>query len=292
MGQKFEPGKILENTYLIDGNMAGIPKILSLFVVKGKKSALIDSGTSQFAGNVVDQLKKFGLFPVDYIIISHEHWDHTQGCAPLLKALGKNVKVYASKIAQPMIEDPSKIGYDYGMGPIEPVKNITPLKEGDVIDLEGVKLDVIAVPGHTPGHIALYDKANKNIFAMDSIGNKVDATTFIPSFNPPWFNKEQLYSTFDKMKKVKFDTICLGHYGCWDGPDAKKILDDGKLVFENYWNFLDKNRDKLNDINYLTKTLVQKYLPKSKTVERVGEVFAQVVITWLRDGFKRYYKIQ
>jgi hypothetical protein len=84
----------------------------------------------------------------------------------------------------------------------------------------------------------------------------------------------------------------LGHYGCWDGPDAKKILDDAKVVFENFWNFFEKNRDKLGDINYLEKTLVQKYLPKSKTVERVGEVFAQVVITWLRDGFKHYYNIQ
>lgn len=291
MGHKSETGKILENTYLIDGNLVGVPQILALYVVEGNKTALIDSGTSQSAGNIIDSLKKLGLFPVDYIIITHEHWDHTQGAAPLIRAMGEKVKVYASKIAQPMIEDPNKIGYDFGIGPIEPVKNVTPLDEGDVVDLGGVELEVINVPGHTPGHIALYDKANRNIFVSDSIGNKVDITTFIPPHSPPWFNKEQYYSTLDKLKKVSFDTICLAHYGCWDGPDAKNILDEAKQVFENFWGFFEANRDKLDDIDYLTKSLVQKYIPESKSVERAGEAFATMLITWLRDGFKHYYHI-
>ncbi len=292
MGHKSEPGKILPNTYLVDAHMVGVPQICAMYVVEGDKTALIDSGTSQFAGKVIEQLKQFKKFPVDYMIITHEHWDHTQGAAPLLDAMGEGVKVYASKKAKPMIEDPSKIGYDFGMGEILPVKNVTPLEEGDVVDLGGgVELEVIAVPGHAPGHIALYDKANKNIFLGDSIGNKVDITTFIPSHNPPWFNKEQLYDTLEKLKKVKFDTACLGHYGCWDGSDAKNLLGDAKQVFENFWGFFEANKDKIDDIEYLTNSLVQKYIPESKAVERVGAAFAQVVMTWLRDGFKHYHHI-
>ncbi|MEM3563152.1 MAG: MBL fold metallo-hydrolase [Candidatus Jordarchaeaceae archaeon] len=292
MGHKSEPGKILNNTYLIDAHMVGVPQICALYLVEGKKTALIDSGTSQFAGKVVEQLKQFKKFPVDYMIITHEHWDHTQGAAPLLKEMGAKVKVYAGKKAQPMIEDPKKIGYDFGMGPIEAVKKVTPLEEGDAVDLGGgVELEVIEVPGHSPGHIALYDKANKNIFLGDSIGNKVDITTFIPSHNPPWFNKEEYYKTLDKLKKVNFSTVCLGHYGCWDGPDAKNILNDAKKVFEGFWGFFEANKNRLNDIEYLTNSLVQKFLPESKAIARVGPAFAQVVITWLRDGFKHYSHI-
>lgn len=290
MGHKPETGKILENTYLIDGKLAGIPQILSLYVVKGDKIALIDAGTSQFVEDVVNSLKNLGLFPVDYIVITHEHWDHTQGAAPLVDAMKGEVKVYASRIAKPLIEDPSKIEYDFGMGPVKPVKNVIPLDEGDVINLGGVELEVISTPGHTPGHIALYDKGNKNIFVGDSIGNKIDDTTFIPSHNPPWFNKEQFYSTLEKLSKINFNSICLGHYGCWNGADAKNILNEAKKVFENFWSFFEANKDKLDDINYLTKTLIQKYLSKSKTLERVGEAFAKIVVTWLRDGFKYYHK--
>jgi len=291
MGHKSEPGKILEHTYLIDGNMVGIPRILSLYAVKGDKTALIDAGTSQSAELVVDALKNFDLFPVDCIIITHEHWDHTQGAAPLIRAMGQRVEVYASKKAQPMIEDPSKIGYDFGMGEIEPVENVIPLDEGDAVDLGGVELEVINVPGHTPGHIALYDKSIRNIFVGDSIGNKVDATTFIPSHNPPWFDPDQFYETLNKLKKVSFDSICLGHYGCWDGEDTKNILDEAKQIFENVWSFFEANIDKLDDINYFVESLSKRYLSESKTIERVGEAFATFVITWLRDGFKHAKKI-
>jgi len=290
MGHKSKTGKILENTYLIDGKLAGIPQILSLYVVRGDKIALIDAGTSQSVEDVVNSLKNLGLFPVDYIVITHEHWDHTQGAAPLIDAMKGEVKVYASRIAKPLIEDPSKIEYDFGIGPVKPVKNVIPLDEGDVINLGGVELEVISTPGHTPGHIALYDKRNKNIFVGDSIGNKIDDTTFIPSHNPPWFNKEQFYSTLEKLSKINFNSICLGHYGCWNGADAKNILNEAKKVFENFWSFFEANKDKLDDINYLTKTLIQKYLSKSKTLERVGEAFATIIVTWLRDGFKYYHK--
>nr|MDO8079471.1 MBL fold metallo-hydrolase [Candidatus Freyarchaeota archaeon] len=292
MGHKIEVGKILENIYQIDGYYFDIPQLISLYVVKGNKTALIDSGTSQSAGKVVDSLKKLGLFPTDYIIITHEHADHIQGCAPIVKAMGKKVKVFAGKNAKIMIEDPSKIGYDFGMGPIEPVTNVTALDDGDAVDLGGVELEVITVPGHTPGHIALYDKANRNIFVGDSIGYKVDETTFLAPIIPPWFNKENFYSTLNKLKRVKFNSICVGHFGLWDGSDAKNILNEAKKVFDNYWNFFQENKDKLDDIDYLRKTITQKYLPKSKAVERVGEAFPMLLATHMRDGFKYANKLK
>ncbi|MBS7279421.1 MAG: MBL fold metallo-hydrolase [Candidatus Freyarchaeota archaeon] len=292
MGHVHESGKIFRNTYLIDGHYFDIVELMSLYVVKGEKIALIDAGTSQSAGKVLSALKELDLFPVDYIIITHEHADHIQGAAPLVKAMGGKVEVFAGKLAKPMIEDPSKIGYDFGMGPIEPVKNVNPLDEGDTMDLGGVELEVITVPGHTPGHIALFDRSNRNLFAGDSIGYKVDKTTFLAPIIPPWFNREQFYKTLDKLKKVNFETICLGHYGCWDGADARRILAEAREVFEKFWNFFDQNRDKLDDVDYLRKTITQKYLPNSKVVERVGEAFPMLLATHMRDGFKYANKIK
>ncbi|MFB0563455.1 MAG: MBL fold metallo-hydrolase [Candidatus Lokiarchaeia archaeon] len=291
MGHVSESGKILDNVYLIDGYYFDITEIMSLYVVEGEKTALIDSGTSQSAGKVIDALKKLGFFPVDYIIITHEHADHIQGAAPLVKAMEGKVKVFAGKLAQPMIKDPSKIGYDFGMGPIEPVENVEILNEGDTIDLGGVELEILEVPGHTPGHIALYDKANRNILVGDCIGYKVDGTTFLAPIIPPWFNREHFYSTLEKLKKVSFDSICLGHYGCWDGDDAKNILDEAREVFEKFWAFFDENRDKLDDVDYLRKGITEKYLSESKVVERVGEAFPMLLASHLRDGFKYANKL-
>ncbi|MHA1712012.1 MAG: MBL fold metallo-hydrolase [Candidatus Freyarchaeota archaeon] len=293
MGHKAEPGKINETTWLIDGNMVGVPRILSLYVVKGEKAALIDGGTSHFANTVIEALKNFGLYPVDYIIPTHEHWDHIQGVAPLLKDMGEDrVEVLASEVAAPFIEDPSKIEYDFGMGPIEGVKKVTPLKEGDVIDLGGgVELEVFHVPGHAPGHIALLERKTKTLFVGDAVGNKVDATTFLPVFNPPWFDKETYLASLDKMEKIDFNSICLGHFGCWDGDDAKNIISEAREVFHKFWKFFEENVDKLDDIDYLANTALERYLKDSEVIKRVGMDFAKVVITWLRDGFKKYKKI-
>jgi glyoxylase-like metal-dependent hydrolase (beta-lactamase superfamily II) len=205
--------------------------------------------------------------------------------------MGKKVKVLASKPAKTMIEDPSKIGVDFGMGPIEPVKNVTSINEGDAVDLGGVELEVISIPGHTPGHIGLYDKLNRNIFVGDSIGYKIDENTFLPPIIPPWFTKEQFYASLDKLKKIKFDSICVAHYGLWDGSDAKKILDESKTVFDNFWNFFEDNRDKLDDTGYITKSLIQKYLSKSKEKDRPGKSLLMLLIG-MREGFKYANKIK
>ena len=123
---------------------------------------------------------------MDEIILTHEHWDHTQGAVPLVQAMGRDVTVYTSSKAKPIIEGPTRMAYDYGVGTIGPVKNIIPLEEGDVVDLGGAELEIMDVCGHAPGHVALYDRANRNIFLGDSIGNKIDPTTFVPSHSRPW----------------------------------------------------------------------------------------------------------
>ena len=46
---------------------------------------------------------------------------------------------------------------------------ILPVWDGDVIDLGGRPLRVIALPGHTPGSIALLDEANRRLFSGDPV---------------------------------------------------------------------------------------------------------------------------
>ncbi|WP_053228466.1 MBL fold metallo-hydrolase [Spirochaeta cellobiosiphila] len=43
------------------------------------------------------------------------------------------------------------------------------VEEGDVIDLGNQSFTVIHIPGHTPGSIALFDKANKILISGDSV---------------------------------------------------------------------------------------------------------------------------
>lgn len=49
------------------------------------------------------------------------------------------------------------------------VARVHPLWDGDVIDLGGRELEVIDLPGHTPGSIALLDRATGMLFSGDPI---------------------------------------------------------------------------------------------------------------------------
>jgi glyoxylase-like metal-dependent hydrolase (beta-lactamase superfamily II) len=292
MKQKVESGKINENTYLIDVNMLGMAKITSMFAVKGEKTALIDGGTSSEAPGIIKSLKDFGLLPVDYIIISHAHWDHHQAVPALLEEMaGKEVELLAHPKAIPLLEDPSKVGYDFGIASLLPIKDVKPIKEGDFVDLEGVALQVIDTPGHTPDCISLLDSKNGNIFVSDAVADKIDDTTCVPAFMPPSFDPDTYVATLEKLKKYDFESICLGHYGMYYGSDVKEILDEARTIYEQVWEFFDDNVEKLGDVEWIANNAIEKFMPNSETVKRIGMIFALAMVHWLIDGYKMCKKL-
>jgi glyoxylase-like metal-dependent hydrolase (beta-lactamase superfamily II) len=52
----------------------------------------------------------------------------------------------------------------------ENVMNVEPLKEGQLVDLGGIELEIIDFSGHCADDIVLYDKSNKTIFLGDLLG--------------------------------------------------------------------------------------------------------------------------
>ena len=77
-----QPGKINVNTTLIDVEWMRVPGILGMYLIEnddGSKKCLIDGGTGTEARRLVKKLEKLNAFPPDIIIITHSHFDHTQG---------------------------------------------------------------------------------------------------------------------------------------------------------------------------------------------------------------------
>lgn len=82
-----------------------------------------------------------------------------------------------------------------------------PLWEGDVIDLGPRRLEVILIPGHTPGSIALLDRANRFLIGGDSIQN---GTIFM------FGGARDMPAYIESMKKLskmtdRFDTVYASH---------------------------------------------------------------------------------
>jgi len=66
---------------------------------------------------------------------------------------------------------PAEFPYYYETFPKE--AEVMPLWDGDTIDIGGRIFEIILIPGHTPGSIALLDRENRILVAGDSISDTV-----------------------------------------------------------------------------------------------------------------------
>jgi glyoxylase-like metal-dependent hydrolase (beta-lactamase superfamily II) len=98
-----------------------------------------------------------------WMVITHGHPDHIVATAQFQRNMSK---VYMNRRDLPMVERFStdmKLDID--------LERIDDLHEGMSFDLGGRVLDVYEVPGHTQGHVVLFDEANGILFASDAVGS-------------------------------------------------------------------------------------------------------------------------
>jgi glyoxylase-like metal-dependent hydrolase (beta-lactamase superfamily II) len=83
------------------------------------------------------------------ILVTHCHWDHLGGIATLAEATG--APVYMSESEAAVLEDPE------AFYPGQEIRSYSPdvrLEDGDTIEAGGLTFRTLAVPGHSPGHVA------------------------------------------------------------------------------------------------------------------------------------------
>jgi glyoxylase-like metal-dependent hydrolase (beta-lactamase superfamily II) len=87
------------------------------------------------------------------ILVTHSHWDHILGLADL--AEGTGAPVYGPEGEVAVLESPND--YFAGMGvSLRGWKPENLLAGGETIEVAGISFEVVAVPGHSPGHLAYY----------------------------------------------------------------------------------------------------------------------------------------
>lgn len=280
-----QPGKVNEITTLIDIGMYGVAGVTAVYLIEGDKKCLIDGGTRTEARRIIKVLRQLGAFPPDIIIITHSHYDHTQGIPVLQREAsktGKRIEVLASHKAIPLLEDQSWNAV-YDAGPYDNIQDVTPLKEDDIIDLGTTTLRIYEVPGHSKDHIAIMDEKHRNIFIGDVIGDKIADNTFLPPFMPPYWDPHTFLSTINRLKSIDYDSLCLAHFGYIHGAESKQILDEALQVHETWWQLFDENADKLGDINHMLETVmkvIKPSIPEIKILSLKLKVLFALMTGW------------
>ena len=183
----------------IEGNIYTIPvplpknplRSLNSYVIKGGRDLVIDTG---FRLDECRDALEEGLRELDVdmenadIFLTHMHADHS-GLAQELA--GESSLIYISREDGERLMRGMARGWErvseyrsYGFSEEElshwddnpstkyqqeKPAAFTYISDGDVLEYGGRRLEVIATPGHTPGHVCLYDRSDRIMFLGDHV---------------------------------------------------------------------------------------------------------------------------
>ena len=186
--EKLELGPFGTNAYILICRQTGA-------------SVLVDAPGE--AGKILAQLK--GSDP-QYILMTHNHMDHTGALAEVKSAL--NIPIAAHR------DDAGNL----------PLKPDLLLDDGDVISCGDIELKVLHTPGHTPGSLCFltgnYLIAGDTLFpgGPGKTGSPTDFKRIVDSLSSKIFvlpDDTRIYSghgdsTILKKEKQAFETFCAG----------------------------------------------------------------------------------
>jgi hydroxyacylglutathione hydrolase len=90
------------------------------------------------------------------ILVTHGHWDHLLGVADLAEGTGAPVHMPAGE--RMLLESPERFTPSGVV--LRPCTPDVLLEGGESLELAGVTFDVVAVPGHSPAHLAYYSEGH------------------------------------------------------------------------------------------------------------------------------------
>lgn len=235
----FTVDRIGERTYQITEG-EGVLRC-NTFVVDGSDEALlIDTGLgigdlrSVVEDVVGDDIR---------VLLTHAHWDHL-GAAKQFDDVVINGRERASDgtVSLDVLEDdydqrprefiarwleldkPLPDGFDPETYRIDPIPNVGAVEPGDELVVGDRRIELVPIPGHTPGLLAALDRGEGTCFASDIVEPGVEIYAhFVDSDLDAY--RESIDRLIDLRDDDAFDVLTIGHGEPFRGDDLS-MLDD------------------------------------------------------------------
>ena len=116
-----------------------------------------------------------------YIYNTHCHIDHVMGASFVKRHY--NIKLGIHKIEESVLRAVKTYAPNYGIYNYEEVEGDFFFEDGDLLKIGGSTIEVLFVPGHSPGHVAFYDKQQKICLSGDVLFFNSIGRTDLPGGN-------------------------------------------------------------------------------------------------------------
>jgi glyoxylase-like metal-dependent hydrolase (beta-lactamase superfamily II) len=172
-----------------DWRRVAMAAVSAYILVRGAEVAIVDLGLPGSGNAIEEGLKSAGADwrSVKHIVLTHQHQDHVGGLAEIGPKV--NASIYAG---------------EGDLASIIAEKELKPLKDGD--ELFGMR--IVNTPGHTLGHISLFEPATGILVAGDALRTEAGLTGSNPEFTA---DEAQANASVRKLAELDVKAILCGH---------------------------------------------------------------------------------
>ncbi len=166
--------------------------------------AVIDAGACNERENqaLFNFIEERGLTP-KLAINTHGHFDHVMGVEALRERYGVQFAISSKDKFLLDSSTPGSVIYGVKVGAMPTIIDID-LDEKESISFGQTTLKVIATPGHTPGHVALFEPERRVLFTGDTLFKESIGRTDLPGGDYSWIMKSILESIIPLGDDVEF----------------------------------------------------------------------------------------
>jgi glyoxylase-like metal-dependent hydrolase (beta-lactamase superfamily II) len=247
--------ELFPGAFILDGDVGGRP--LQLTYLKGDlASLLLDTGCACDPTRfILPQLREAGGNPnsLTWILNSHPDVDHTGGNHEM-KQMAPSAILACGDAERALCEDPAvlyNLRYDAYRadhhifyegesrewleaqgGSSQPIE--AAFRGGEWLRLgKNWEVEILAVPGHARGHLAIFDPKHQTLFAGDAIhGDLISDIKGNPSFCPTYSQVDDYLGTIQLVEHLPIQTYVGCHWPIKRGPDIARFCRQSRAFVE------------------------------------------------------------
>ncbi|MBQ9037156.1 MAG: MBL fold metallo-hydrolase [Erysipelotrichaceae bacterium] len=207
--------RLLPNVYQVAGNMYG--SYQNIFVIEAESFLiLVDTGFGQKDRELIfKNIQRFHLQnkPVRYVLLTHEHIEHVFN-GKWFQDNGAKIIAHESA-ANAIIRGGYSIGsYRFPEASFETFEADMKVRDGDVLDLEGIQVKVIHTPGHSDGSV-FYQLHINDVDVVFS-GDTILLEELCHKVRFGWtggfdYDEEKFIETMKKISTMNAEVLLPGH---------------------------------------------------------------------------------
>ena len=229
-------GSPLIQTHRLEAPQGSFMEHVEVILIGDGPYILFDAGYRECIPEMLAWVEARAGAVLEKLVLTHHHFDHSGGAKAACERFG--VSAYAHPLEMGFLEEE------------EPDLPVSPIREGEFVELGEMRFEAILTPGHSPGHLSFWWEEEKILLGGDNV--LLPSTTAVVA---PKGDLGDYLESLEKVKSLAPRLIYPGHGPVIEDPIGRidELIEHRKMRDAQYLEALGAGHDtpaKIADLIY------------------------------------------